>query len=106
MADEKGSGLLGGLLNALHPDARGIISAMIVFAVFTCLVYGMMTAPSFFKKLGERDPERCWDLAEVQGAPVKFNKCTGELKPIAKWMLAPEVKDGDSATPKVETTTH
>jgi hypothetical protein len=105
MAEEKGNyGLLGGLLMALHPDARGTISALITFVLFGTAVYAFVAVPGFIKRLSEGAPEHCWELAEVQGAPVKFNKCTGDLKPIAKWMLAPEAKAGEAAVPlpKVE----
>jgi len=79
MADEKGSGLLGGLFSALHSDARGAISAMITFLAFGCMVWAFVSVPKFFAKLTDKDPQHCWELTEVQGKPVKFNQCTGDL---------------------------
>jgi hypothetical protein len=78
---EENPGLLGGLLKALHPDARGAISAILVFAVFICVFSALAYAPGYFKKLAteKSDQQFCWDLREIQGSAVKFNRCTGEL---------------------------
>jgi hypothetical protein len=97
MAEEKGYGLLGGLLMALHPDARGVISFMLTFATLGILFYAFVSAPAFVKKLTQGGPETCWELTEVHSTPVKFNKCTGDLLPVDLKAIPAETKKAAEA---------
>jgi hypothetical protein len=97
MAEEKGSGLLGGLFSALHPDARGAISGMITFFAFGCMVWAFIAVPKYLAKLTDKDPQHCWELTEVQGTPVKFNQSTGDVAAVDLKALR---HDTNKETPK------
>lgn len=85
MAEQQNSskssqGAVAAILDALHPDAKGIISALIVFLAFGATVYGFVQLPTFIKNLASSaSKDQCWELRELQGGVWKFNKCTGEV---------------------------
>lgn len=77
-------GAVAAILDALHPDAKGIISTLIVFLAFGATVYGFIQLPTFIKNLSSStSKEQCWELRELQGVTWKFNKCTGEATQLA-----------------------
>jgi hypothetical protein len=91
-------GAVAAILDALHPDAKGFISAMIVFLAFGATVYGFVQLPTFIKNLSSSaSKEQCWELRELQGGTWKFNKCAGEaflafVLWCARWVTWPPLK--------------
>jgi hypothetical protein len=72
------------ILDALHPDAKGIISALIVFLAFGAAIFGFVQLPSVIKNLASpSSKEHCWELRDLQSGSWKFNKCTGEAAQLA-----------------------
>lgn len=78
------SGAVAAILDALHPDAKSIISVLIVFLAFGAAIYGFIQLPAFIKNLASPTPkEQCWELRELQTGLWKFNRCTGEVVQLA-----------------------
>jgi hypothetical protein len=75
-ADSK-QGAVPAIINALHPDAKGFLSVVVVFLVFFAAILGFINMPSFIKTLFA-PKDQCWEFREVQQKLWKLNKCTGE----------------------------
>jgi hypothetical protein len=88
------SGFLGSIFPFLAPEIRAIIGVLLAFIFFWIVLNAFVNTPAYFKNLvasSPKAPEFCWELREVQGRILKFNKCTGEANlvilesvPIAK----------------------
>lgn len=80
----KSQGAVAAILAALPSEAKGILSAMLLFVAFFAMMYALTSMPTYFKNLvsssGSKD--YCWELKELQNTALKFNKCTGEAIPI------------------------
>lgn len=77
-------GAIAAIIAALHEDARGILSAMLVFFAFFVLIFALGNMPAYFKNLVAAPvvKDQCWDLKEALGMLFKFNKCSGEVSPV------------------------
>ena len=95
-ADSK-QGAVPAIINALHPDARGFLSVVVVFLLFFAAILGFANMPTFIKTLFA-PKEQCWELREVQQKLWKFNKCTGEAALVEA--QPPSTATGD--TPKTQ----
>jgi hypothetical protein len=70
-------GTVAAVINALHPDAKGFLSVVVVFLVFFAAILGFVNMPGFIKTLFA-PKDQCWEFREMQQKLWKLNKCTGE----------------------------
>jgi hypothetical protein len=73
-------GTVAAVINALHPDAKGFLSVVVVFLVFFAAILGFVNMPGFIKTLFA-PKDQCWEFREMQQKLWKLNKCTGEAAP-------------------------
>ena len=73
-----------GIFNSLPSEAKGIISALLVFIAFFAALQAFLNMPSYFKKLAspENVQKQCWELRALNGTVFKFNRCTGEVSEV------------------------
>lgn len=87
-----------GIFNSLPREAKGIISALLVFIAFYAALQAFVHMPSYFKQLAslESAQEQCWELSALNGTIFKFNRCTGEVSEVEiKKESKPEIQSSE-----------
>jgi len=82
--NSKSGNAITGVFNSLPREAKGIISALLVFIAFYAALQAFINMPSYFKQLtsSESVQEQCWELSALNGTIFKFNRCTGEVSEV------------------------
>lgn len=92
--DQSKAGAIAAIVGLIHPDARGILNGMLIFVAFFALMYSLVNLPAYIKGVMSPPPvlAQCWELKEVAGKLIRFNKCTGDAIPFELSALEPTTK--------------